>query len=97
MLLTDDPFQLANIHETEGPRAVAAVDISLRVTVVLAPECHERVTHHKLRIDYVDDELKCNGPLQFTGRTAQGEVYGLDRPFISKPTVSPQEARQTDE
>lgn len=82
---------LANIHETEGPRHAAAIDVTLRLTVTLAPECHVAVERNRLKIAYADDEAKCNAPLIFTGILATGKR--LAEPYVSTPRLTPQEAR----
>lgn len=69
LLQTDAPFQLAHIHETEGPRHEAAIDVSLRVTITLCHECHiENVEKNRVTITYESEELKCNGRVFFRGR-----------------------------
>lgn len=83
-LRTDDPYMLANIHETESPRHECAIDVTLRRTITLAPECHRQVEQNKLAITYTDDDLKCNGAVIFTGKLANGSrVAG----FPSEPMV----------
>lgn len=74
-----------HIHETEKPRQEAAIDITLRSTISLAPGCHEAVEKNRLTITYLDDGLRCNGPVEFTGRLANGRI--LDAPYVSKPTL----------
>lgn len=71
-LRTDSVSMLANIHETEAPRHECAIDVSLRRTITLAPECHVAVERNKLAITYEDDDLKCNGAVLFTGKLATG-------------------------
>lgn len=84
-LNTDNPFMLAHIHETEKPRAVAAVDVSLRSTVTLCYECHiENVEKNRVKIDYDSDERRCNARLYFTGTMRSGAV--LNR-LASDPAI----------
>lgn len=83
-LRTDNPFMLANIHETEEPRHECAIDVTLKRTIVLAPECHENVTKNKLTIEYGGDDLKCNGVVYFTGKLASGRR--IER-YASEPMI----------
>lgn len=85
-LTGDTPLQHIHIHETEKPRAEAAIDITLRSTISLAPECHEKVELGSLKLNYCDDDLWCNGPVAFTGRLANGRI--LDAPYVSYPTMT---------
>lgn len=85
-LFADTPAGHMHIHETESPRQEAAIDVSLRSTIALAPACHQAVESHRLTITYTDDALRCNGPVAFTGTLANGRV--LDEPYISHPTLT---------
>ena len=75
-----------HIHETERPRQEAAIDVTLRSTLSLAPECHQAVERNQLKTVYLDDNLRCNGPVQFTGQLANGRR--LDEPYVSFPTLT---------
>src|SRR3990167_1391504 len=68
----DSPLAHIHIHETERPRQEAAIDVTLRSTLSLAPECHQAVERNQLKTVYLDDNLRCNGPVQFTGQLANG-------------------------
>ena len=87
-LISDNPWQHANIHERTGgaDRKYEAVDVSLRSTITLAKECHEKVERGTLNIVVLDEQLGYNGPVHFTGKLANGRV--LDAPFLSKPTLT---------
>lgn len=74
-----------HIHETESPRAEAAIDITLRSTISLDPECHAAVERYSLTITYLDDALRCNGPVEFTGRLGNGRI--LEAPHVSLPAL----------
>lgn len=74
-LNSDNPFMHANIHETEGPRAEAAIDISLKRTITLCHECHlENIEKNRVKLTYESEELKCNGRVYFNGRMRSGEL-----------------------
>ena len=82
----DTPLHYMHIHETESPRAEAAIDITLRSTISLDPECHAAVELYSLRLTYMDDVLRCNGPVEFTGRLGNGRI--LTEPYVSQPTLT---------
>lgn len=95
MLHTDDPFKLANIHERHGGhlRAEEAIDISLRSTITYCANCHQSIEQYKGLIERVlDEDAGYNGPVEYTGKLPNG--VKLKDPFISHPTLTPQEARR---
>lgn len=83
---------LANIHETEKPRWKAAIDVTLRSTLTLAAECHTAVERNQLKVEYLDAELQCNGPVAFTGTLATGEK--LSEPYVSWPEIAASDAHE---
>jgi hypothetical protein len=84
-LNSDNPFMHAHIHETEGPRAQAAIDVSLRVTITLCHECHiENIEKNRVKLEYESETLKCNGRVYFSGRMRDGTL--LDR-RVSDPVI----------
>lgn len=85
-LRADTPLGHIHIHETEKPRQEAAIDVTLRSTLSLAPECHEAVEKNRLHVEYADPELRCNGAILFTGRLANGRI--LVHPYRSEPTLT---------
>lgn len=93
-LLSDDPWQLANIHEITGgaARKTEAIDITLRSTITLCKTCHDYVERHELHADPVVPAEGFNGPVLFTGK-----ISPLNRAYrhLSRPEMSPQEARST--
>lgn len=94
-LHSDSPWRLANIHERTGghKRAEEAIDVSLRSTITYCKRCHESIEHHEGLIERVLDEtLGYNGPVEYTGKLPSGAR--LKQPYLSSPTISPQEARK---
>lgn len=94
LLVTDNPFQLANIHERHGGhlRAEEAIDITLRSTITYCHACHEAVERNKLKEQVLDEEQSYNGPVSYTGTLPSGERLRTAR--VTLPDCSPQDARK---
>lgn len=93
-LHTDDPFQLANIHERTGgsKRAEEAIDITLRSTITLCGACHGHVELNKLVLTCEHEDEGFNGLVLVSG-TLPNRRKPLAEPIRSLPTLTPQEAR----
>lgn len=93
-LQSDDPFQLANIHERRGGiyRAEEAIDVTLKSTITLCAGCHANIKPRKLTLDVADEDQGFNGLVTVTGRLGSGEL--LKTPFLSTATLSPVDARK---
>lgn len=95
LLYSNDPFQIAHIHEMNGGalRRLEAVDLSLRSTITLCCRCHEDIERNRMTAAPLDPESGYNGGVVFAGRRLG---IGVIEPVYSYAAMTPQEARRTE-